>query len=96
VITDLTINSPVSGYITEKTALPNMYAQPDSHLYTVSDLSDVWVLAQVFQSDAGKIKPGDHAGSHCRCISRKGIFPGESIICCPKLMPRHEHFRVAW
>jgi len=61
VITDLTINSPVSGYITEKTALPNMYVQPDMHLYTVSDLSDVWVLAQVFQSDAGKIKPGDHA-----------------------------------
>jgi nitrogen fixation protein FixH len=30
-------------------------------LYTVADLSDVWVLAQVFQSDAGKIKPGDPA-----------------------------------
>jgi Cu(I)/Ag(I) efflux system membrane fusion protein/cobalt-zinc-cadmium efflux system membrane fusion protein len=61
VITDLTINSPVSGYITEKNALPNMYVQPETHLYTVSDLSDVWVLAQVFQNDAGKIKPGDHA-----------------------------------
>jgi membrane fusion protein, copper/silver efflux system len=61
VITDLTINSPVSGYITEKNALPNMYVQPETHLYTVSDLSEVWVLAQVFQSDAGKIKPGDHA-----------------------------------
>ena len=60
-ITDLTINSPVSGYITEKNALPNMYVQPETHLYTVSDLSDVWVLAQVFQNDAGKIKPGDHA-----------------------------------
>ena len=61
VITDLTINSPVSGYITEKNALPNMYVQPDMHLYTVSDLSDVWVVAQVFQNDAGKIKPGDRA-----------------------------------
>src|SRR5579863_462781 len=61
VIADLTINSPVSGYITEKNALPNMYVQPETHLYTVSDLSDVWVLAQVFQNDAGKIKPGDHA-----------------------------------
>src|SRR5712691_7863377 len=59
VITDLTINSPFSGYITEKNALPNMYVQPEMHLYTVSDLSDVWVLAQVFQNDAGKIKPGD-------------------------------------
>jgi RND family efflux transporter MFP subunit len=61
-ITDLTINSPVSGYITQKNALPNMYVQPETMLYTVADLSDVWVLAQVFQSDAGRIKPGDAAG----------------------------------
>src|SRR5213082_3453108 len=38
-----------------------MYVQPETMLYTVADLSDVWVLAQVFQSDAGKIKPGDVA-----------------------------------
>ncbi len=60
-ISDLTIYSPVSGYITDKKALPNMYVQPETMLYTVADLSDVWVLAQVFQSDAGKIKPGDSA-----------------------------------
>ena len=60
-ITDLTVNSPVSGYITQKNALPNMYVQPETMLYTVADLSDVWVLAQVFQSDAGRIKPGDPA-----------------------------------
>src|SRR5207302_5747212 len=60
-ITDLTINSPVSGYITAKNALPNMYVQPETMLYTIADLSDVWVLAQVFQSDAGRIKPGDPA-----------------------------------
>ncbi len=60
-IADLTINSPVSGYITQKNVLPNMYAQPETMLYTIADLSDVWVLAQVFQNDAGKIKPGDLA-----------------------------------
>jgi RND family efflux transporter MFP subunit len=60
-ITDLTIYSPVSGYITQKNALPNMYVQPETMLYTVADLSDVWVLAQVFQTDTGKIKPGDPA-----------------------------------
>jgi len=60
-ISDLTISSPVSGYITQKNALPNMYVQPETMLYTIADLSDVWVLAQVFQSDAGKIKPGDPA-----------------------------------
>ena len=61
VITELTIYSPVSGYVTEKNALPNLYVQPETRLYTITDLSDVWVLAQTFQSDAGKIKPGDSA-----------------------------------
>lgn len=58
-ITDLTINSPVSGYITEYNALPNMYVQPSTRLYTVADLSRVWVYAQVFQDDVGRLKPGD-------------------------------------
>ncbi|PYU20975.1 MAG: efflux RND transporter periplasmic adaptor subunit, partial [Acidobacteria bacterium] len=61
VITDLAFYSPASGYITERNALPNMYVQPDTKLYSIADLSDVWVLAQIFQNDAGKIKPGDSA-----------------------------------
>ena len=61
VITDLTFNAPVSGYITERNALPNVYVQPDTKLYAIADLSDVWVYAQIFQNDAGRIKPGDSA-----------------------------------
>lgn len=61
VITDLTINSPVSGYVTERNALPNMYAQPETKLYAVADLSTVWVYAQVFQTDVGRLKAGDRA-----------------------------------
>src|SRR6476646_5396372 len=61
VVTDLTFNSPVSGYITERNALPNLYVQPETRLYTVADLSNVWVYANVFQTDLGKIKPGDAA-----------------------------------
>lgn len=60
-VTDLTINSPVEGYVTERNALPNMYAEPSTKLYTVADLSRVWVYAQVFQDDIGRIKPGDMA-----------------------------------
>ncbi len=54
----LEIRSPVSGYITERNALPNLMVQPDTRLYTVADLSTVWVLAQVFQNDLGRIKVG--------------------------------------
>ena len=58
-ITDLTINSPVSGYVTEYNALPNMYVEPSTRLYTVADLSRVWVYVQVFQDDVGRLRPGD-------------------------------------
>ncbi|MGB2678161.1 MAG: efflux RND transporter periplasmic adaptor subunit [Candidatus Acidiferrum sp.] len=54
----LEVDSPVSGYITERNALPNLTVQPDTRLYTVADLSTVWVLAQVFQNDLGRIKVG--------------------------------------
>ncbi len=60
-ITDLTVNSPVSGYITERTALPNMYVEPSTRLYTIADLSSIWVYAQVFEDDVGKLRPGDSA-----------------------------------
>lgn len=58
-ITDLTINSPVSGYVTEYNALPNMYIEPATRLYTIADLSRIWVYAQVFQDDVGRLKHGD-------------------------------------
>src|SRR5713226_2706608 len=60
-VVDLTINSPVTGYITERSALPNMYVEPSTKLYTVADLSRVWVYAQIFQNDVGRLKPGDTA-----------------------------------
>ena len=58
---ELTVDSPVSGYITERNALPNLTVQPDTKLYTVADLSSVWVFAEVFQNDLGRVGPGDRA-----------------------------------
>ena len=83
-ITNLTIHSPVSGYITQKNALPNMYVQPETMLYTVADLSDVWVVAQVFQSDAGKIKPGDPAAITLDAYPGR-VFSGRVDYILPQL-----------
>ncbi|MGO9515994.1 MAG: efflux RND transporter periplasmic adaptor subunit [Candidatus Korobacteraceae bacterium] len=58
VVDALEIDSPVSGYITERNALPNLAVQPDTRLYTVADLSVVWVLAQVFQNDLSRVRVG--------------------------------------
>jgi Cu(I)/Ag(I) efflux system membrane fusion protein/cobalt-zinc-cadmium efflux system membrane fusion protein len=58
---EFTFASPVSGYVIERMALPNVYVQPEMRLYSIADLSSVWVNAQVFQEDTGKLKPGDSA-----------------------------------
>src|SRR6516225_10968587 len=34
---DIEINSPVTGYITERNALPNQYVESDTKLYTIAD-----------------------------------------------------------
>ncbi len=54
----MTVDSPVSGYITELNALANPYVQAETKLYTIADLSTVWVYANVFQNDVGRLKPG--------------------------------------
>jgi len=58
---NIAITAPASGYIIDRTALPNAYVQPDTKLYTIADLSTVWVYANVFQNDVGRLKPGDAA-----------------------------------
>jgi Cu(I)/Ag(I) efflux system membrane fusion protein/cobalt-zinc-cadmium efflux system membrane fusion protein len=58
---NIAIDSPASGYITEREALPNAYVQPETKLYTIADLSTVWVYANVFQNDVGRLRPGDAA-----------------------------------
>jgi Cu(I)/Ag(I) efflux system membrane fusion protein/cobalt-zinc-cadmium efflux system membrane fusion protein len=58
---DIEIDSPVSGYIMERNALPNQYVQADTKLYTVADLSTAWVYANVAQTDVGRLKPGNPA-----------------------------------
>ena len=55
---ELEVDSPVSGYITERNALPRVAVQPEMRLYTIADLSTVWVQAQVFQNDLERIKVG--------------------------------------
>lgn len=58
---EIAIESPASGFIIERNALPNAYVQPDSKLYTIADLSTVWVYANVFQDAVGRLRPGDPA-----------------------------------
>ncbi|MEP6716777.1 MAG: efflux RND transporter periplasmic adaptor subunit [Terriglobia bacterium] len=55
---ELEIDSPASGVITERTAFPSVHVQPGTNLYTIADLSTVWVQAHIFQTDISRIAIG--------------------------------------
>lgn len=50
-----------SGLVTERKAFPHQKATPDMELYTIVDLNKVWIVADIFESDAALIRPGQNA-----------------------------------
>lgn len=60
-VTNVTLYSPVSGYVTTRNAFPNQKIMPDTDLYTLVDLSRVWVLASVFEYEAPLVRLGQQA-----------------------------------
>lgn len=83
-ISDLVIDSPASGYITERNALPNLYVEPATRLYAIADLSRIWVYAQVFQDDVGRLKSGDSAQITVDAYPGR-IFPGRTESILPQM-----------
>lgn len=58
---DLVISSPVSGFITSKSAVHGLKVTPADNLYDIVDLSTVWVLADVYEVNLPSIKVGQRA-----------------------------------
>jgi len=54
------ITAPISGYVIEKNVNNGMEIRNDNtqNLFTLSEINDVWVMANVFESDIPKIKEG--------------------------------------
>ncbi len=57
--TTFDIQADVSGYVIEKLVNPGDYVQRGQPIYKIADLSKVWVLFDVYESDMGWVKRGD-------------------------------------
>ena len=57
----LNIHSPVTGFVTAKTALQGMRVMPGDSLYDIVDLSTVWVLADVYEVNLPFVRMGQPA-----------------------------------
>jgi RND family efflux transporter MFP subunit len=60
-IQTITLYSPVSGYVTSRNAYPSQRVGPDTELYAIADLSHVWIMADVFESDLPNVRLGQTA-----------------------------------
>lgn len=55
---DVYVVSPTDGFILSRTITPGLRFEREKEFYTIADLSQVWVHAQVFGKDADKFRPG--------------------------------------
>lgn len=65
----LPVRSPIGGIITEKHAIVGELSDPSKSLYTVADLSSIWVLVDINEKDLAKVRRGQGA------IVSVGAFP---------------------
>jgi membrane fusion protein, copper/silver efflux system len=57
----VTFDSPVDGYVVNKTAIQGMYITPEMELYHIADLTHVWVIVTLYESDIATISVGEEA-----------------------------------
>ncbi|HEY1055684.1 MAG TPA: efflux RND transporter periplasmic adaptor subunit, partial [Emticicia sp.] len=72
------IKAPVGGYVVEKKAAPGMELRSDNpeNLFTISNLDQVWVLANVYETDLANVKLGYNADISTLAYPNK-VFKGK-------------------
>jgi Cu(I)/Ag(I) efflux system membrane fusion protein len=65
------LRAPVSGHVAKKAALRGIYVTPGTELFQIADLSTVWLIADVYESEIGRVKVGQKA------VLELPAYPGE-------------------
>ncbi|QSA96883.1 efflux RND transporter periplasmic adaptor subunit [Methylococcus sp. EFPC2] len=62
VVTALPIHAPLSGTVISKTAVAGMQTRPGEELYTIADLSHIWIVGDIYEYEMPLIAVGQKAG----------------------------------
>lgn len=54
----IAMTSPISGSVIERTATQGEVVSPEKPLFTVADLSRLWVIIDIYEKDLGQVKSG--------------------------------------
>lgn len=69
----ITINAPIGGVVVHMNAREGIYVKTGTPIYTIADLSEVWVMFDVYESDLAWLREGQ--GVEFRPLA----FPGEKF-----------------
>jgi len=83
----LTLHSPVSGIVMEKTVFEGQAVKPGENLYMIADLSEVWIEAKLFESDAALVDEGMEASITIAALPGR-MFSGRVEYVYPTLEER--------
>jgi RND family efflux transporter MFP subunit len=92
-VKNLTLESPISGYVIERNAYPKQHVTPETVIYTVADLSSVWVIADVFEYEAGNVRLGQSASLTLGYLPGRA-FHGRVSYILPQVDPTTRTLKV--
>lgn len=83
----LHIHSPVKGFVIKKHALQGMHVKPGMNLYMIADLSNIWIIADIYEYEVPWIKLGQEAEMTLSYFPGK-TFKGKITFIDPVLDPK--------
>lgn len=89
----LTFRAPVAGVVLEKRAVQGMRFMPGETLYQIADLSRVWLIADVFEQDIGRVRVGQRARVKLEAYPERR-FEGRVTYVYPTLKPETRSAQV--
>ncbi|MBW1759099.1 MAG: efflux RND transporter periplasmic adaptor subunit [Deltaproteobacteria bacterium] len=89
----MTIFSPISGVVVHKDALEGLYVKTGTRIYTIADLSRVWVKLDAYESDLIWIRIGQNAEFETEAYPGE-IFKGTVAFIDPFLNPRTRTVKI--
>ena len=72
------IKSPINGFVIEKNVTQNMQLRSDNDksLFTIADLTNVWAMINIYESDISRVKAGDEVSLSTLSYPEK-VFKGK-------------------
>ena len=89
----LILRSPANGVVIERMAVAGMRFMPGETLYQIADLSSVWLLANVFEQDLERVRPGQAARLTLAAYPGRE-FDGKVTFVYPTVEPETRTARV--